>query len=40
VKRMGTTGLSDSVRNGGKERKESEMSVGVGLVEWVDDVCN
>ena len=25
---------------GGKERKESEMSVGVGLVEWVDDVCN
>lgn len=37
---MGTIGLSDSVSGGGKEREESEMSPGVGLVEWIDDVCN
>lgn len=37
---MGTIGLSDSVSGGGKEREESEMSPGVGLVKWVDDVCN
>lgn len=40
VKRTGTIGLTDSVSDGGKERKASETSLGVGLIEWVDDVCN
>ena len=40
VERMETIGLSDSVSDGGKEKEESEMSPGVGLVQWIDDVCN